>query len=115
MSDTHDFAAKCLWNAGKGLPEVERSTSYGTFAVKVRGKLMARVKDADTVVLACPAEEKELLKEAAPDIYFETPHYHGYPLILARIRVIADDELANRLRIAWRMMAPAKLQKASPV
>ncbi len=113
MSDPHDFAAERLWHAAGALPGVERSTSYGTFAVKVQKKLLARVKDADSVVLACPAEEKELLKEAAPDIFFETPHYHGYPLILARIRIISDSELANRLGIAWRMLAPAKLRNAA--
>ncbi|MBX3532574.1 MAG: MmcQ/YjbR family DNA-binding protein [Rhizobiaceae bacterium] len=112
MADDLDYAAERLWQAGRNLPDVERSTSYGTPALKVRKKLMARVKDADTVVLACAPEEKKLLKEAAPDIYFETPHYHGYPLVLARIRVISDAELANRLKVAWRMQAPVRLQKS---
>jgi len=112
MSDEFSYAAGRLWRAGDRLPEVERSTSYGTPALKVRKKLLARVKDADTVVLMCPLEEKELLREAAPDIYFETPHYHGWPAILARVRVISDGELANRLKVAWRMQAPKSLQKS---
>lgn len=110
MSDDLDHAAERLWEAGRGLPEVERSTSYGTPALKVRKKLLARVKDAETVVLVCPLEEKELLKEMSPDIYFETPHYHGYALVLARIRAISGEELAHRLKIAWRMQAPKALQ-----
>jgi hypothetical protein len=115
MSNDLDFAAERLWQAGRDLPEVERSTWYGTPSLKVRKKSLCRVKDADTVVLMCPLEEKELLKEAAPDIYFETPHYHGWPAILARIRVISDAELANRLKVAWRMQAPKALQKALTV
>lgn len=112
MAGDLDYAAEKLWQAGKGLPEVERSTWFNTPSLKVRKKSLCRVKDADTVVLMCPLEEKELLKEAAPDIYFETPHYHGWPAILARIRVISDAELANRLKVAWRLQAPPKLQKS---
>jgi hypothetical protein len=112
MSHDLSYAAERLWQAGKALPEIERSTWYGTPSLKVRTKSLCRVKDADTVVLMCPLEEKELLKEAAPDIFFETPHYHGWPAILARIRVISDAELTNRLKVAWRMQAPLSLQKS---
>jgi hypothetical protein len=112
MADDLDYAAERLWQAGRNLPQIERSTWYGTPSLKVGKKSLCRVKDADTVVLMCPLEEKELLKEAAPEIYFETPHYHGWPAILARIRVISDAELANRLKAAWRMQAPARLQKS---
>ena len=65
------------------LPGVEAGPSFGTPGFRVRKKFLARVKDADTVVLARPLEEKELLMEAAPDIYFETDHYRGWPAILA--------------------------------
>lgn len=39
--------------AAAHLPEVEKSTSYGTRALKVRGKSFARLKDADTMVVMC--------------------------------------------------------------
>jgi hypothetical protein len=104
-----------LREAAKTLPEVAESTSYGTPALKVGKKLLCRVKDAQTLVLVCPLEEKELLKEAAPDIYFETPHYHGWPAILARVDAISDAELANRLAAAWRMQAPKSLQTSKPL
>lgn len=68
------------------LPEVEDATSCGTPALKVRKKLLARVKDADTLVIMCPVEEKEMLIEAAPAIYFETDHYKGWPAVLAGCR-----------------------------
>ena len=50
-----------------------------------RQEVPGRVKDADTVVLMCPLEEKEMLIEAAPEIYFETDHYKGWPAILVRV------------------------------
>ena len=46
----------------------------------------------------CPLEEKEMLIDAAPDIYFETDHYRGWPAILVRISEIDPDELRHRLR-----------------
>ena len=59
------------------LPEVEETMWYGTPSLKVRGKGFARLKDADTLVLMCPLEEKELLMEVEPEIFFETDHYQG--------------------------------------
>jgi hypothetical protein len=92
-----------------GLPEVEEGTSYGTFALKVRGKFLMRVKDADTLVFHCPIEEKEILIEAAPNIYFETDHYKGWPAILVRLSKVEDPELKLCLERVWRLQAPAKL------
>ena len=98
--------------APAGLPEVEQSTSYGTPALKVRGKLIARLKDADTLVLRCPMEEKEVLLDAEPAIFFETPHYHGWSAILIRLAAIDPDHLRHHVARAWRMQAPCKLAAA---
>jgi hypothetical protein len=56
-------------------------------------------------------EDKELLFEAASDIYFETDHYRGWPALLVRIRDISDEELAHRLRLAWLLKAPKAMAK----
>ena len=85
MSDDLSPAFAKLVAAAEGLAEIEQGTSYGTPALKVRKKLLCRVKDADTVVVMCPLEEKELLIEAAPEFYFETDHYKGWPAILVRV------------------------------
>jgi hypothetical protein len=92
-----------------GLPEIEESASYGTPTLKVRGKLLMRVKDADTLVFRCPLEMKEVLIEAAPAIYFETDHYKGYAAILVRLSKASDAELQRCLDRAWRLQAPNKL------
>jgi hypothetical protein len=109
MSDDFAYAFDRLKKAAAGLPEVEESSWFGTPSLKVRKKSMCRVKDPDTVVLMCPLEEKELLMAAAPDIYYETDHYRGWPAILVRIRAISDEELAHRLTLTWKMQAPKKL------
>ena len=95
--------------AAAHLPEVEVTTWAGTPCLKVRGKSLMRVKDADTLVVMCPLEEKELLLEAAPGIYFETDHYKGWPAVLVRASEIGSDELRRRLENAWRMRAPKRL------
>lgn len=97
-----------------GLPEVELSTSYGDPSLKLRGKAMATVKGDDLLYLACPLEAKEMLMEAAPHIYFQTEHYQGWPGVLVRLEVIADEELGIRLEDAWRYRAPKRLAATRP-
>lgn len=53
-------------------------------------------------------DEKERLIEMAPDIYFQTDHYRGWPSLPVRINEISDDELKMRLVAAWRFRAPKK-------
>ncbi len=100
--------------AGRDLPGVERSTSYGTPALKVRDKSFVRLRDATTLVLLCPIEQKTLLMEISPDIYFETDHYVGYPAVLIQLAVISDEELSLRLEDAWRFKAPKRLAASRP-
>lgn len=95
------------------LPGISQSTSYGTPSLKVGKKSICRIKDAKTVVIMCPLEEKAALMEAAPEIYFETDHYKGWPAVLVRIDVISDHELAHRLACAARFQA-AKKRRARP-
>ena len=103
-----------LRKAAERLPEVETGNSYGTPALKVGKKSFCRVKDADTVVLMVDLEEKEMLMAAAPELFFETDHYRGWPAMLVRIRAIPDDELRHRLRKAWLMKAPKALARTLP-
>jgi hypothetical protein len=92
------------------LPEAEEGTSYGTLAWKVRGKGFARLRDdGETLVVMVDLGEKEMLLAAEPDVFFETPHYHGYPAILVRLAAIEEDELAEVLEDSWRRKAPKRL------
>jgi hypothetical protein len=75
----------------------------------VKGKSFTRLKDPETLVLMVPLEHKELLIEMAPDIYYETDHYKGWPAVLVRLNVIGDKELSQRLADAWRHRAPKRL------
>src|SRR5262245_43383817 len=94
------------------LPGLEVGTSYGTPALRVGGKSFMRMKDPDTMVLLGSMEEKEMLLTAAPEIYFETDHYKGWPAWLVRLRKIKSAELKHRLTRAWRLKAPKRLIKS---
>jgi hypothetical protein len=98
-----DIATHHAW------PGVEESTSYGTPALKVKGHLLLRIREPDVLVVACEQHEKEFLKQADPEIYFETPHYHGYDWILIRISKIDREDLAAHIEKAWRRRATKKM------
>jgi hypothetical protein len=93
------------------LPGVERSTSYGTPSLKVKGKSFVRIKEKMEAVLVVmvPLGLKEALIEAEPDKYFETPHYAGWPAMLVRLNAVSDDDLTTRLECAWAEKAPRAL------
>src|SRR5262245_51190889 len=95
--------------AAAHLSEVEESTSHGTPSLKVRGKSFVRLKDADTLVVMCPLDEKEMLMEVDPKIYFETDHYKGWPAVLVRLKNISAAKLRHRLEQSWRFRAPKRL------
>ncbi len=94
-----------------GLPEVELSTWYGTPSLKVAGKSFLRVKEPGVLVVMCPLGLKEALMEAEPSLYFETPHYSGWPAMLVRLDAIDDERLRDRIECAWGEKAPKKLVK----
>ncbi len=95
-----------------GLPEIRQSTSYGNPSVKVREKNFASVRGPNEMVLHCPIEQKELLMEVAPEIYWQTDHFKGWPGLLVRLEIIGDEELSLRLEDAWRFRAPRKLAES---
>ena len=99
---------------GLALPGVEDSLSYGTPALKVRvgakPKLLTRLKeDGESIVVSVQPEEKELLLEAEPDVFFQTPHYEGWPVLLAKLSALEPDRLAPLLERSWRRAANARM------
>jgi hypothetical protein len=93
------------------LPGVELSTSYGTPAIKVKGKLMARLRSEAEGGLAirCDFVDREMLLQAAPEAFYLTDHYRDYPMILVHLDQIRRDALPDLIERAWRMVAPKKL------
>lgn len=93
-------------------PGVEDGTSYGTPALKVRGKLLARVHQSiDCLVLRADFLDRQILMQSAPSAFFITDHYRDYPWVLVRLSAIEERELPNLIERAWRLVAPNTLVK----
>jgi hypothetical protein len=95
------------------LPGVEESTSYGTPALKVKGKLIARLwEDGHTLVLRLPFVVRDHLIATAPAAFFLTDHYVNYPYVLVRLGVVRAAALQPLLLEAWRQVAPKRMVSA---
>lgn len=104
------------------LPEVEEGTSYGTPALKVRGRSFCRlwsereyrrddVDGTEVLVVFCDLAWKDRLIAAADGALFTTPHYDGYGAVLIRLADIGEDDLADHLTESYLLRAPAALRR----
>ena len=94
------------------LPGVHEGTSYGTRGWRVGKKFLMRAKEKmdDVLVLGVESlDERELLLEGDPDVFFITDHYRGYPALLVRLAHIDRKHLAGLIERAWRRGASKKL------
>lgn len=88
---------------------MEEGASYGTPALKVRGRFLARLREADILVVRVGAAEQEALIAMQPEVYFITPHYAGSAAVLVRLEMIDGRDLHARIAEAWRANAPKRL------
>ena len=88
-------------------PEVEDGSSYGTSALKVRKKLMVRLKeDGDSMVMpGVPPEERAMLVESQPKVFYFTDHYRDYPMVLIRLSKTKRATVEPLMRRQWRALA----------
>jgi hypothetical protein len=69
-----------------------------------------RVIRTDTAVLFVGDEaEKQALLLGEPRLFFTTPGYDGWPLVMLRLAEVDTERLAELVTDAWRMRAPAAL------
>ena len=105
------------------LPGVcEDATAGGKRAWTVRKKLLVwerplrkadlaalgdRAPSGDILGIRTPdLELKEALLASAPDVFFTTPHFDGYPAVLVRLRAIGVKALREVILEAWLARAP---------
>ena len=107
---------KTVREIASAFPEVEENTSHGQPSFRVRGKLFAWMspnREAEgAFVVRVDRDEKQLMIDSNPDVYFSTAHYEGYPAVLIRLERIERDELAERLEDSWLIQAPKRLAAA---
>ena len=115
MADGDDVRRLAL-----ALPEVEEIDSDG-FDFRVDGKGFVwsypertpgkpRVIRTDIAVLFVGDEaEKQALLLGEPEVFFTTPSYDGWPLVMLRLAQVDTGRLAELVTDAWRMRAPADI------
>lgn len=96
--------------AAQAFPGVEDSTSYGTPALKVRGKLLARLHQSrECFVLRATFLDREILLRSDPNVFYVTDHYRDHPWVLVRFSAVDVRALADLIERAWRLVAPKSL------
>lgn len=95
---------------GLALPDVEEGTTYGTPALKVRGKMFAcipnhRSAEPDSLAVRIDFDQRDELIAADPKTYYLKDHYVNYPCVLVRLTQIEQDALRDLLLMAWRFVS----------
>jgi len=115
MADAEDVRRLAL-----ALPHVEEIDCDG-FDFRVGGKGFVwsyperragkpRVIRTDIAVLFVGDEaEKQALLLGEPKMFFTTPGYDGWPLVMLRLAEVDPERLAELVVDAWRMRAPAAI------
>ena len=101
---------------GLALPDVEEGTTYGTPALKVRGKMFAcipshRSAEPDSLVIRVDFDRRDELIAADPKTYYLKDHYVEYPCVLVRLTRIRHDELRDLLLMAWRFVSTSQKRR----
>ena len=115
MADANDVRRLAL-----ALPHVEEIESDGfDFRVADKGFVWSyperragkpRVIRTDIAVLFVGDEaEKQALLLGEPEVFFTTPGYDGWPLVMLRLTEVDVERLRELVTDAWRMRAPAAL------
>jgi hypothetical protein len=106
--------AEDVRRCASSLPQVEEIDSEG-FDFRVDGKGFVwsyperrpgakRVIRADVAVLYVGDEaEKQALLLGEPELFFTTPQYDGWPLVMLRLEAVSEDRLVELVTDAWRM------------
>src|SRR5450631_1230707 len=96
--------------AAQAFPGVDDSTSYGTPALKVRGKLLARLhQSGECLVLRVDLLDREILLQSDSQVFYITDHYRDYPWVLVRFSAVDAGALPDLIERAWRLVAPKSL------
>ncbi|MCL4868852.1 MAG: MmcQ/YjbR family DNA-binding protein [Anaerolineae bacterium] len=98
------------------LPGVSEKLSHGEPTFFVGKKVFTMFannhhNDGHVAVwLPVPPGFQDLLIATAPAIYFRPPYVGGRGWVGIELAAIADTELSDHIREAWRLVAPKKLQ-----
>ena len=101
------------------LPGVERSTSWGSPSLKVRGKMFACIanhKSAEkgTLVVRMDFAQRDALVAEEPGVFYLKDHYVGYPCVLVRLSKVTPDMLRGLLETGHRFVTRVVQKSKGP-
>jgi hypothetical protein len=103
------------------LPGIEAATKYdGSPVLRVGGSFVAGLAthpsaEPATLVVRAAFEDRELLLEDAPEIYYLTDYYRRYPVVLVRLSRIDREALRDLLAVSRRLaVAKGRRTRADP-
>jgi hypothetical protein len=109
VADDDDVRAIAL-----GLAQVQEIPSEG-FDFRVAGKGFVwsyperrpgerrRIRTDIAVLYVGDEAEKQALLLGEPDVFFTTPGYEGWPLVMLRLEMVDEARLTELVTDAWRM------------
>ncbi len=104
---------------GLALPDVAEGTTYGSPALKVRGRMFAcmaihRSAEPDSLAIRMDFSRRDELIAADPNVFYLTPHYVDYPVVLVRLSKVHPDALKDLLLTGWRFESARGTRRARP-
>ena len=82
--------------------------------VESQGQAATRLReDGDSLVIRFVGpDEREMLIEAEPDLFYFTDHYRNYPMVLMRLSAAEPKAVEALLLRGWKELAGKRLREA---
>jgi hypothetical protein len=71
-----------------------------------------RSKPDALVVWVESLDAKEALLGTQPKVFFTTPHYDGYAIVLVNMSAVTQKQARAVIEESWKLRAPASLRRA---
>jgi hypothetical protein len=124
-SDSRTLATECILTAvvteafirrvALALPGAYEQRSHDgrpSFRTKPRMFCWIRTEPDALVVWVESLDAKEAFIATQPKVFFTTPHYDGYPMLLVRMSAVSQKQARAAIEESWKLRAPRSLVKA---
>jgi hypothetical protein len=87
---------------GTAKPDVIDTMTWGTPGLKRKKRFMLRLKeDGESIAVRLDWETHDRLLVSHPVVLFKTPHYDGYPAVLARLDMLTPALAQELIDASW--------------
>ncbi|HKU44353.1 MAG TPA: MmcQ/YjbR family DNA-binding protein [Polyangiales bacterium] len=83
-----------------------------SFRTKPRMFCWIRAEPRALVVWVESLDAKQALLATQPEVFFTTPHYDGYAMLLVNMSAVSQKQARDVIEESWKLRAPRTLVKA---